>query len=331
MNKLIVTLVVIAIFAVIFIALGPFFILEEGEQAVVTRFGAIVSTHTEAGLKFKLPVVDTVVKYPRRIMAWDGDPTRVPTSENQFIYIDGTARWKIVDPLLFYEAVTTIPQAFARLDETIDSSIRTVIADNPLFEAVRNTNIINEIDRTEILAVEGMGADVEEEIAKALTATDVQSQIIFPSIKKGRVRLSDEMLMAAKPKMDRYGIELIDIVIRQIRYSEDLTSSVYNRMIVERNQKAQEFRSRGEGAKAEWAGKLDNDRRTILSEAYNRAESLKGDADAEAARIYSDAYRRDEEFAIFWRTMESYRKTLRNFSKTLTTDLDYFKYLYEMD
>ena len=332
MNKAIVTLVVVAIFVIIFVALGPFFILEEGEQAVVTRFGALINTHTNAGLKFKLPIVDTVVKYPKRILSWDGDATRVPTSENQFIWIDTTARWKIVDPTKFYESVTTQQQAFARLDESIDSSIRTVIAENPLFEAVRNSNVINEIVRTETVPQEDLGSEaVDTEAMKTLSATDVQSKVVYPTIQKGRSKLSEEMLVAAKARMVQYGIELIDIVVRQIRYSDDLTSSVYNRMIVERNQKAQEFRSRGEGAKAEWAGRLDNDKRTVLSEAYNKAESLKGDADAEAARIYSEAYGRDEKFAIFWRTMESYRKTLKNFSKTLTTDVDYFKYLYEMD
>ena len=137
------------------------------------------------------------------------------------------------------------------------------------------------------------------------------------------------MFAAAKIITPQYGIELIDIVIRQIRYSDDLTESVYNRMIAERNQKAQEFRSRGEGQKAFWLGKQDNEQRSILSEAYTEAETTKGNADREAASIYAKAYGVNEDFAIFWRSMESYRNTLKKFNKTLTTDMDYFRYLYD--
>jgi len=125
-----------------------------------------------------------------------------------------------------------------------------------------------------------------------------------------------------------YGIELIDVVTRQIRYSNELTQSVYARMIKERNQIAQAFRSEGEGRKAEWLGKMDNEKRSILSAAYNRAETIRGTADAEAARIYADAYNRDRAFFDFWRAVESYRSTLPKFEKTLSTDMEYFRYLY---
>ena len=129
----------------------------------------------------------------------------------------------------------------------------------------------------------------------------------------------------------QYGIELTDIIIRQIRYSDDLTQSVYNRMIKERSQVAQAYRSYGEGQKAEWLGKLDNDKRSVLSEAYEKSESIKGRADAEATKIYSESYQADPEFFEFWRSVESYRKILPNFNKTLTTDMEYFDYLYEQN
>ncbi|WP_319417397.1 protease modulator HflC [Marispirochaeta aestuarii] len=333
MKRLATVLIVVAVLLVVFVALGPFYILTEGEQAVVTRFGAIVSTARDAGLKFKMPVIDTVVKYPKKVLSWDGDAQRLPTAENQFIWVDATARWQITDPTLFYESVTSMNQAFARLDEVIDSSIRTVIADNPLFEAVRNSNVINEIDRSEVVRVV---AETKEGVeAEALPDEDspaiIDANKTYPAVNKGRNMLSEEMLDAAAQVTPQYGIELIDIVIRQIRYSDDLTESVYNRMIAERNQKAQEFRSRGEGQKAFWLGKLDNEKRTILSRAYTEAETVKGNADRQAAQIYADAYSADEEFAIFWRSLESYRNTMNKFNKTLTTDMEYFRYLYDQD
>jgi membrane protease subunit HflC len=150
----------------------------------------------------------------------------------------------------------------------------------------------------------------------------------YDKIDKGRSVLFAEMLDAVKPIVPQYGIEVIDIIPRQIKYSDELTESVYNRMIKERNQIAQAFRSYGEGQKATILGKLENDKRRILSEAYTTAETTKGKADATAAKIYADSYGRDPSFFDYWRAIESYRQTLPNFSKTLSTDMDYFKYLY---
>ncbi len=328
MKKFVTTLVVLIVLFIIFIMLGPFYVLNEGEQSVVTRFGAIVKSEQEAGLKFKTPMIDTVVKYPKRILSWDGDAQRIPTKENQFIWVDTTARWKISDPLKFYESVTTIQQAYSRLDDVIDSSVRTVISDSPLAEAVRSTNLIKESEHKaaiEIKADDSASKSVEE-LLKNTSAVAA-----FDEVKLGREELSKEMLKAAKKITPEYGIELIDIVIRQIRYSDDLTQSVYNRMIKERKQIAEFYRSYGEGKKAEWLGKLDNEKRSILSSAYERAETLKGTADATATKIYADAYGQDKEFFEFWRSIESYKKTLPKFSKTLSTDMDYFKFLYNQD
>ena len=323
MKKMITTAVVLLIIVVVFVLLGPFYILEQGEQAVVTRFGKIVSTVTEPGLKFKVPVVDNVVKYSAKILSWDGDAQRIPTAENQFIWVDATARWKIADPQKFYEAVSTLEQGWARLDDVIDSTIRTVITSNNLREAVRNTNVINEIETsTEILQQQDEEVDVEE--LRKLT----QTETTYETVSRGREALSQEMYELAADLTPDYGIELVDIIIRQIRYSDDLTESVYNRMIKERNQIAEAYRSYGQGKKAEWLGKLENERKTILSEAYEESETLRGEADAEATLIYAQAYEQDPEFFEFWRSIESYRKTMPRFRKTLTTDMDYFKYLY---
>lgn len=323
MKKLVTTAVVLLIIVVVFVLLGPLYIIEQGEQAVVTRFGKIVSTVTEPGLKFKMPVIDNVVKYSKKILSWDGDPQRVPTAENQFIWVDATARWKIDDPQKFYEAVSTLEQGWARLDDVIDSTIRTVITSNNLREAVRNSNVINEIDTTqEILQQEDEEVDVEE--LRKLTETDTT----YANVNRGREELSGEMYDLAAELTPDYGIELVDIIIRQIRYSDDLTESVYNRMIKERNQIAEAYRSYGQGKKAEWLGRLENERKTVISEAYQESETIRGEADAEATQIYAQAYEQDPDFFEFWRSIESYRKTMPQFRKTLTTDMDYFKYLY---
>ena len=323
MKKLVTILVVIAIVLILFFVLGPFYILEEGQQAVVTRFGAVVSMSAEAGLKFKMPLVDNVVKYSKRLLAWDGEAQRIPTQEKMFIWVDTTARWKIIDPLKFYESVTTMEQAFGRLDEVIDSSVRTVISGSLLREAVRNTDIINEIDRTDqVEQVQTEAGDIED--IASFTSTDE----IYQAIDKGRDALSRSMFEKASAITPQYGIHLEDIIIRQIRYSEDLTQSVYDRMIKQRNQIAEAYRSYGEGKKAEWVGRMSNEKQAVLSKAYETAEEIKGKADAEATNIYALSYEVDDEFFKFWRSIESYRRILPMFRKTLTTDMDYFQYLY---
>jgi len=322
-KRSIITLAVIIGIVVVFVLLGPFYIVEEGRQAVVTRFGKLITVTEDAGLNFKVPVIDTVSIYPKKILSWDGDAQRLPTAENQFIWVDTTARWKIVDPKLFYESVSTLEQGYTRLDDVIDSSVRTIVARNELREAVRNSNIINEIERETIIEQQ---QEEEVDVEELKELTDIKQE--YQSVSKGREALSDEMFEAASEITPDYGIELVDIVVRQIRYSEDLTESVYNRMIKERNQIAEAYRSYGEGRKAEWLGKLENERETVLSQAYKTAETIRGKADAEAAGVYAQAYQEDPDFFEFWRSIESYRKVLPNFQKTLSTEMDYFKFLY---
>jgi membrane protease subunit HflC len=301
--------------------LGPFYTVNEGEQALVVRFGQIISTQRTAGLKLRSPFIDAVVKYPKKVMPWDGEPQRIQTKENQFIWVDTTARWRISDPVKFYESIGTLESAYGKLGDVLDSAVRTIVAENFLREAVRDSNRILSNDVKETFQT---GDAAGSEALASLT----QSQMTYDKIDKGRSVLFAEMLDAVKPIVPQYGIEVIDIIPRQIKYSDELTESVYNRMIKERNQIAQAFRSYGEGQKATILGKLENDKRRILSEAYTTAETTKGKADATAAKIYADSYGRDPSFFDYWRAIESYRQTLPNFSKTLSTDMDYFKYLY---
>ena len=321
MKKLVTTLVVLTVLLVVFLLLGPFYILNEGEQAIVTRFGKIVDTQTTSGLKFKMPVVDNVTKYPKKLLSWDGDAQRIPTKENQFIWVDATARWYISDVALFYETVGTIESGLGRLNDVIDSTIRTVISENYLNEAVRSTNKINQITVEEDVSLENTE---DAETLRNLTATATTQE----SIKIGREGLSNRILEQASSFTTAYGITLQDIIIRQIRYSDDLTESVYTRMIKERNQIAEAYRSYGRGQLAQWQGKTENDQKAILSEAYAKAEKIRGDADAEASRIYAEAYEKDPEFFALFRTLESYKTSLVGMDKIFTTDMQYFDSLY---
>jgi membrane protease subunit HflC len=191
-----------------------------------------------------------------------------------------------------------------------------------LSEIVRSSNIINEHTTTENDSQDQNIAEIKDLVNDNNSNEDVNV---------GRAALCRQMADDANKQLPEYGIELLDIVPRQIKYSDELTESVYNRMIKERNQVAQAYRSRGQGKKAEWLGKLENDKRTIQSEAYRISEETKGKADAEAARIYAQAYNQDPEFYSFWKSMESYKNTLGNFDATYSTNMDYFRYLYSAD
>lgn len=322
MKKAFISIGVIVLVLALFLLLGPFFVVNEGNQVVVTRFGQIVATHTSAGLHFKIPFIDEVTTYPKLILSLDGDPQPMPTKENQYIIVDTTSRWRISDPKLFYQSFKTLDTAYNRLSDNIDSAVRMVIAQNRLSEVVRSSNIINEQPQTStpLVTLEG---DSAVEIQGPETSTE-ESEVV----QKGRRALSLEMATEARKMTSEYGIELLDIVPRQIKYSDEMTESVYSRMIKDRNQIAQYYRALGEGEKSKWFGKLENEKRAILSEAYKTAEEKKGEADAEASRIYAEAYAKDPEFYAFWKSMESYKETMPGFDATYSTDMQYFKYLY---
>jgi len=324
MKKPYTTILIIAIAFFGIVIAGPLYVINEGEQAVIVQLGKITNVVTDAGLHVKIPFIDEVVRYPKKIMTMDGAGAlrTMPTAERQQILVDITARWRIADPQKFYESVNNVDNALSRLSEIIDSEVRTVVAENPLIESVRNSNIILErSSRDETLTI---GDNVEDMIASAT------SEMTNDPITRGRRQLAGIILERSQRMAPEFGIELIDVVIRQISYSPEITSSVYERMKRERNQVAMRYRSIGEGRKAEWLGKMDNEKRSILSAAYNQSQTIMGNADAEAARIYTSAYNAPgrREFYQFWRAIESYRQTMPKFAKTLTTDMEYFRYLY---
>jgi membrane protease subunit HflC len=318
-KRLITILVVAGAALLIFLMLGPFYVLQEGQQAIVLQFGRIVNSKRDAGLWIKAPLIDQVVRFPKKIISWDGEPTRVPTEERQFIWVDTTARWRIEDPELFYQSVTDEAGAQTRLDAVIDSAVKEVISNNRLNEAVRNSDVINTIVRRST----GDSQDASSILG------DTYTEIEYTSIEKGRDELSNEMLKRAKQTAPIYGIGLLDVIIRQIRYSDDLTESVFSRMITERQQVAQAFRSDGEGLKAEWLGNRERERLEIISEAERASKVIRGQADAQAAAIYADAYNVDPEFYAFFKAIEAYRSLLPNFQKTLSTEAEFFDYLYD--
>lgn len=335
MKKIIKILIPVALLLIIFLAMGPFYILNEGEQAVITRFGKIEDRQNEAGLKLKVPLIDSVTKYSKKILSWDGDPQEFQTAENQFIWVDTTARWKISDPIKFYESVKTMNQAYGKLDAVIESAVKNIVAKNYLIESVRNSNTIIELQKEAEAAIAEAEKQAEENAVEGADSTTLslilKSDTVFEEIVNGRSELSDEMLNNAALDTVDLGIELIDVVIRQIRYTDAMTQSVYDRMIKERNQIAQYYRSYGQGKKSEWAGKTENEKEVLISEAYSKSEKIKGDAEAEALAIEIEAYGKDLEFYEFWKAVESYKKTLPGMSKTLSTDMQYFNNFYKSE
>ncbi|AHC14985.1 protease modulator HflC [Salinispira pacifica] len=331
-RRLIIVLSIIVVLGILFFALGPFYVLNEGEQAVILRFGQIVRSDTEAGLKFKTPFIDNVVVYSKKIQPWDGDPKEMPTVGGEFIILDTTARWRISDPEQFYSRLGNMTAAYRRLDDIIESGVRTVVSQNTLNSIVRDSNQINEVEvkseELENLSINTEGFDQREFQRQLEQATSTGSQ---PNIQRGRSELTADALATSRPTVEDLGIELIDLVIRHVRYSDDLIDRVYDRMISERNRVAEFYRSFGEGQRQELLGQLENEKRRIISEGYEEAEIIKGEADAQAARIYSQAYAQDPQFFEFWRAVESYRRTVPGFNKTLSTDMDYFNFLYSSE
>ncbi len=331
-KKLYITLGAIALALIIFLMMGPLYIVNEGTQVVVTRFGQIVNTRTDSGLYIKVPFIDVVTTYPKLILSLDGDAQRIPTSENQFIIVDTTSRWRIEDPKLFYQSFGNLDAAIVRISDIINSSTRTIITQNSLSEVVRSSNIINERG-AQVIGASELISETTEELLQATEETkeSTSTNAVLPTVAKGREQLSTEMAQEARELVSEYGVELIDVVLRQIKYSDELTESVYNRMITDRQQVAQEYRAAGEGEKAIWLGRLDREKKSIESAAYRIVQEIRGDADAEASEIYADAYSKDPEFYAFYRSLESYEQTIPKMDATFSTNMDYFQYLYASD
>ena len=282
------------------------YIVDETQQVVITEFGQPVGKPiTRAGLYIKKPFIQKVNYFEKRLLTWDGSPTQIPTGDKKYIWVDTTARWKIVDPLKFLQSVGNERGAHARLDDIIDSATRDRITAYSLYEIVRNSN--REFVSTEIFIQK------EEEIRE---------------VKKGREHISREILKEAAKIVPQYGIELVDVRIKRLNYVEAVREKVYTRMISERKRVAEQYRSEGEGKKAEIEGMREKELQKITSEAYRKAQIIKGEADAEATKIYAQAYSKDPDFYSFLKTLETYEKTLtEKDTLILTTDSEIYRYL----
>lgn len=309
-------IVLLGLIAVLFVALigNPFYTVPEGRQAVITRFGEPVGgAVVKTGLHLRLPFIEQVHLFETRILEWDGDANQIPTKDKRFIWVDTTARWKIVDPLKYLQTVGNESGAQARLDDIVDATTRDVISDQLLIEIVRSSN--RELSQN--LIQEGV---VDSELTKA----DV--------IKRGREELTREILSRSRKMTPEYGIELVDVRIKRIVYIDDVLRKIYERMIAERNRAAQQFRSEGLGRKAEIGGRRERDLNAIRSEAYRKSQEIKGKADAEATKIYADAYGKDADFYRFLQTLKSYEKTIDSSTTlVLSSDSDYLTYLESID
>lgn len=283
-----------------------FFILPEGQQAVITQFGAPVGEPvTKAGLKFKTPFIQVVQYFDKRILVWDGDPNQIPTNDKTFIYMDNTARWRIVDPLRFLQAVGNERRANSLLNDIIAGTVRDLVNKNDLIEIIRSSDW-----------------------SPDYMASVLQSRDMIAPPQVGRDKISHMVLEAASKITPQYGIELLDVMFTRVNYIESVRLRVYDRMISERKRIAAEKRSTGEGRKAEILGRVDRELQEITSTARREATEIRGQADAEATKIYAQTYTAHPEFFAFQKSLESYRTIIgKNTSLVLSADSDLFRYL----
>ncbi len=284
-----------------------FFIIEEGQQAMITQFGAPVGEpKTEAGIKFKLPFVQDVNYFDKKIQIWDGDPNQIPTNDKTYVYLDVTARWRITDALKYMQAVKTEARTKSLLDAIINGTVRDTVNKNNLIEIIRSS-------------------DWSPDKMTNLKYDDAPPKV-------GRDGISNLVLDAAAKITPQYGIELLDVMFKRVNYIESVRLKVYDRMISERKRIAAEKRSTGEGKKAEILGKVERELKVILSEANREASEIKGKADASATKIYGDIYGQDPDFFSFYKTLKSYSDVIgKNTSLILSADSDLFHYLQKVD
>jgi membrane protease subunit HflC len=300
----------IALAALLFLGANSAFVIDQAEQGIVVQFGEpIGDVITEPGLHWRLPFIQEVRRFDRRLLAWDGDVSQIPTLGREFIVVDTTARWRIADPLQFLRSVRDEPGARARLDDIIDSVSRDIVSGTDLEEIVRSADWKVDV------------AGLAEEEVTALADTDLERP------KKGRAMLEQEMFRAASRLMPELGVELVDVRIKRINYIQSVRAQVETRMISERQSIAARFRSEGQGRSQEILGGMERDLRRIRSEAERRAQEIRGAADAEATQIYGAAFSEDPAFYAFFKTLESYDVLGDNTTVLIDAESDFFRYL----
>lgn len=291
------------------------YVIDETEQVVVTQFGRIIGDAKKTpGLKFKVPFIQKVNYFPKNLLEWDGDPGQIPTKDKTYIWVDTFARWRITDPVVYFQTVKDEFSALKRLDDIIDPAMRDLISAYPLVESVRNTD--RPMDTFD--AIRGLEAKEGE---------DTPKRMVRYRVDLGRAEIAGQIEKQAREKLADFGIQIVDVKIKRINYIDSVRGSVYNRMIAERNQIAEKFRAEGQGEASNIRGEKEKELQVIKSQAYKQAQEIKGKADAQATRIYSAAYGQDPEFYAFVKTMELYKTTLdKDSTVILSTDSELMKY-----
>ncbi len=294
--------------ALILVLADALYIVTETDQVIITQFGEPKGDAvTSPGVHIKVPFIQKTHFFEKRWLEWDGDPNQVPTRDKKYIWIDTYGRWRITNPLVFYQRVRDERGAQSRLDDIIDGETRNAIASYDLIEVVRSSN--REFEETE----ESVILDVVEPIEE---------------IKLGRDRIAQIILEKASAITAEFGVEIKDVRVKRVNYIDDVQRKVFERMIAERQRIASKYRSEGDGRSAEIRGQKERELKRITSEAYRRAQEIMGKADAEATAIYARAYNLDPEFYQFTKTLDAYRATLAKQTwLVLSTDSEFFKYL----
>ncbi len=318
MNQPKIIMIAVAVFAGFIVLTSAVFIVQETQQVIITQFGDPVGDPIDSpGLHLKVPFIQKANFFDKRFLEWDGSPNQVPTKDKRFIWVNTYARWRISDPLLFFQRLRDEMGAQSRLDDILDGETRSAVARQDLVEVVRSTNRAKEeIDLS------------EEELL--VVGEDEDEPAILEAIEHGRMAITREILEKSRARASDLGIEIIDLRIKRINYVEEVQKDVFDRMIAERNRIAQQYRSEGEGEAARIRGEKERDLAQIVSDAYREAEEIRGNADAEATDVYAEAYNRDITFYTFLKSLETYESTAdSNSSLILTTDSEVFRYLKE--
>jgi len=310
---------ILAVIGVLIVLLyGSAYVVDETEQVVVTQFGRIVGEPVRSpGLKFKIPFIQKANILPNILLEWDGDPGQIPTKDKTYIWVDTFARWRISDPIIYFQTVKDEFNALKRLDEIIDPAMRNMISSYSLVESVRNT--ARPMDTFEAFAGNDEQGNAQEEKNK---------RMVRYKVNMGREKIARSIEKQAREKLSEFGIEVVDVKVKRINYVDRVRQSVYDRMVAERNQIAEKFRAEGRGEASNIRGEKERDLQVIKSEAYRTAQSIKGKADAEASRIYAEAYGQDPDFYAFIKTMELYKQALeKDSTMVLSTDSELMRYL----
>ena len=301
------SLTIAAVLLVLVTLASATYTTREVDQVIITQFGEPVGRPvTQPGLHFKVPFVQRANFFEKRFLEWDGNANQMPTKDKRFIWVDTYARWRIVDPLKFFQRLRDERGAQSRLDDILDGETRNAVASYDLIELVRSTN-------------------------RAPGEVPIESQeesVVLEKIAKGRRSITAEILKAAQSRTGDLGIEILDIRMKRINYVEEVQKDVFARMIAERQRIAELFRSEGQGEAARIRGEQERDLQRIQSEAYRSAQELRGKADAEATAIYAEAYNRDPDFYAFVKALETYERAID--AKTffiVGNDSDLLKYL----